>query len=47
MYQAIIINTILIVIYSFIVYKAMNQKNVNLIVQAENVIKIQGIVILV
>lgn len=34
---AIIINTILIVIYSFIVYKAMNQKNVNLIVQAENV----------
>lgn len=33
----IIINTLLIVIYSFIVYKAMNQKNINMIVEAENV----------
>ena len=32
----IIINTMLILIYSVIVYRAMNQKNINMIVQAEN-----------
>lgn len=33
----VMINTLFIVIYSFIVYKAMNQKKFNMIVQAENV----------
>ena len=33
----VIINTLLIVIYSLIVYRAMNQKSINMVVQAENV----------
>lgn len=33
----VIINSMLIIVYSFIVYKAMNQKSINMIVQAENV----------
>ncbi len=33
----IMINSVLLLVYSFIVYKAMNQKNINMIVQAENV----------
>lgn len=33
---SIIIGTVLMVIYSFIVYKAMSQKNINMIVEAEN-----------
>lgn len=32
----IIVNTLLLIIYSLIVYKAMNQKNINNIVEAEN-----------
>ena len=32
----IIINMLMIFIYSFIVYKSMNQKNINMIVKAEN-----------
>ncbi len=32
----IIINMLMIFIYSFIVYKSMNQKNINMIVEAEN-----------
>ena len=33
----VVINTLLVLVYSFIVYKSMNQKNINMIVQAENV----------
>ena len=33
----VIMNTLLVLIYSFIVYKSMNQKNINMVVQAENV----------
>lgn len=33
----VIINSLLIIIYSFIVYKAMNQKSINMIIEAENV----------
>lgn len=33
----VIMNTLLVLVYSFIVYKSMNQKNINMIVEAENV----------
>ena len=33
----VIINSLLVIIYSLIVYKAMNQKSINMVVEAENV----------
>ena len=33
---AIVVNTLLVLVYSFIVYRSLNEKNINMIIKAEN-----------